>query len=93
MARIITKELAIKIARKALKSNCLIFMIQLNLSFLEIVFCSPVNHKPGSHTRYMFSASLSKSSLNLGWARLMMSNALSRVDFPFRLTTPYSVAR
>ena len=39
------------------------------------------------------SASFRSSSLNLGWARPMIASARSRVDFPFRLTTPYSVTR
>lgn len=44
-------------------------------------------------SRYMSSAALRRSSLNLGWAMLIISSARSRVDFPFRLTTPNSVTR
>jgi hypothetical protein len=49
--------------------------------------------RKGLQRRYMFSASRSKSSLNLGCAILMISSARSRVDLFLRSTTPYSVTR
>ena len=59
--------------------------------------CSTQEHRRNprmpSQIRYRFSASLMRSSLNLGWAMLIMASALSRVDIPLRLTIPYSVTR
>jgi len=46
-----------------------------------------------AQARHIFRASAIRLSRNLGWASLTISTALSQVDFPIKLTAPYSVTR
>lgn len=63
----------------------------LIISIYKTLYCPPV--RCADYRRYMSSAALNSLSRKSGCARPMMPSARSRVDFPLRLTAPYSVTR